>query len=130
MRPLLALFAAAMASLPGLALSYYLISGRKQSLDQALAGFEAVASYFLPFYLVGAIAFGAVLWWALRRLGQLNLAGFLLGSLVPVVVALAIDAAIRGYGGGTHVAFVAFGLPCLVMGFVLWFFAVRWPIGN
>ena len=129
MPPLIALVAAATCSVPGLALSYFLVSGHKQSLGKALLGFKAVALYFLPFYILGAFVFGGLLWIALTRLGQLNLAGFLIGSLVPVVVALLVDMLIRGYGAGTHIALLAFGLPCLLMGFALWLFGVRWPVG-
>jgi hypothetical protein len=130
MPPLLALLAAAAASVPGLAVSYWLVSGHKQSLAKALAGFQAVALYFIPFYLVGAIVFGTLLWFALVKFGQLNLPAFLIGSLVPVVLALLVDTLIRGYGAGTHVALLAFGLPALAMGFSMWAFSVRWPIGS
>lgn len=129
MPPFIALAVAAACSVPGLALSYYLVSGHKQSFARALLGFKAVAAYFLPFYMLGAFLFGVVLWFALARLGQLNLPGFLVGSLLPVVIALLVDMLVRGYGTGTHVALFAFGLPCLVMGFALWAFSVRWPIG-
>ena len=129
MPPLLALVAAAVASVPGLALSYWLVSGHKLPLAKAVAGFQAVAFYFIPFYLIGALIFGALLWFALTKLGQLNLPAFLVGSLVPVVVALLVDMLLRGYAGGTHVAFFAFGVPAVVMGFALWAFSVRWPIG-
>ncbi len=129
MPPLLALVAAAIASVPGLALSYWLVSGHKQSFAKALAGFQTVAFYFIPFYFVGAIVFGALLWFVLAKLGQLNLPAFLVGSLVPVALVLVVDMLLRGYGAGTHVALFAFALPAVVMGIALWAFSVRWPIG-
>jgi|CXWL01.2.fsa_nt_gi hypothetical protein len=129
MPPLLALVAAAVASMPGLALSYWLVSGHKQSFAKALVSFQTVALYFIPFYIVGALVFGALLWLVLVKLGQLTLPAFLVGSLVPVVLVLAINMLLRGYGAGTHLALVAFGLPAVVMGFALWAFSVRWPIG-
>lgn len=130
MPPLLALLAAAVASVPGLALSYWLVSGYKQPFVKAVAGFQTVATYFIPFYIVGALVFGAVLWFVLAKLGQLNLPAFLVGSLVQVVVALVVDSLVRGYGAGTHVALFAFGVPALLMGFALWAFSVRWPFGG
>jgi hypothetical protein len=117
--PIAALTAASAASIPGLLVSHYLVTGHKMSL----------ATWLLPIYIVGAFVYGAALWLVLKALGQLNLAGFLIGSLAPVVIYLLADTVIRGYGAGWHIALFAFGVPCLFMGFALWFFSLRWPLG-
>jgi hypothetical protein len=123
-------FAAAIASIPGLAVSYYLVSGRNTtSFEHVLAGFLSVAAWLLPIYVVGAFVYGFVLSMGLRVLGWVSLPGFLLGAVVPVVLFLVVDVLIRGYSPGTHIALVAFGLPCLVMGFTLWLFTVRGSLG-
>jgi len=129
MPPIAALIAASIASIPGLLVSHYLVTGHKMSLASAWASFISVATWLLPIYIVGAFVYGLVLWLVLKAIGQLNLAGFLLGSLVPAVIFLAADTLIRGYGAGWHVALIAFGVPCLFMGAALWFFSVRWPLG-
>jgi hypothetical protein len=127
--PIAALTAASAASIPGLLVSHYLVTGHKMSLQSAWASFISVATWLLPIYIVGAFVYGAALWLVLKALGQLNLAGFLIGSLAPVVIYLLADTVIRGYGAGWHIALFAFGVPCLFMGFALWFFSLRWPLG-
>jgi hypothetical protein len=127
MPPIFSLIAAAIASIPGLALSYYIVSGRRfASAAQAWAGFMATASRLLPIYITGAFLYGLVLWFMLRAINQLNLPGLLVGSVVPVFVIVLGHAVTRrgGPGSGLHIVLFAFSLPCLVMAFTLWLFSI------
>lgn len=133
MPPILALIAAAVASIPGFALSYYIVSGRRfASASQAWAGFVATASRLLPIYIAGAFVYGLVLWFVLRAINQVNLPSLLIGSVVPVFVIVLGHAAMRhgGPGPGLHIVLFAFSLPCLVMAVAMWLFLVRWPHGT
>jgi hypothetical protein len=123
--PFLALAAPSAASLPGLALVWFVVTGRKMSsFEQGWRAFSSVAQYFLPFYILGAFVYGFVLWHVLRWLGFLSLPGFLIGSVVPVVIALAVDASSRGLAPGTQWVFLIFAFPCLLMGATLWLFTI------
>ena len=131
MPPIWALITAALASVPGLLLSFAIVSGRNmRSLEQFLDGFMAVALWYLPLYLIGAFIYGALLWYVLRLLGALNLFAFLLGAVIPVAVVLIIDGLVNRFAPGTLVAFIAFAIPALVMGLALWACAVKWRLGS
>lgn len=132
MPPFIALIAAAVASIPGFALSYYLVSGRRfESASLAWAGFMGTAPRLLPIYIAGAFVYGLILWVVLRAIGQLNLPGLLIGSVVPVfVIVLGHVVARGGVGPGLHIVLFAFSLPCLVMSFALWLFSIGWPRGT
>lgn len=131
MPPLSALIAAALASVPGFALSFYLLNGRRLPAAQAWAAFAANAPVVLPIYGIGALLYGTVLWLVLRAIGHLHLSGLLIGSVVPVLVLVFGHIIMRG-GAGPGLPVVLFGLclPCLIMAFALWCFAVRWPLGT
>ena len=130
MPPLVALLIAASASLPAFALSYFLVSGRHRPVEQAWAGFLATAPVAVPIYFLGALLVGSILWATLKAMNMLTLPALLVGSVVPVLVLVFGQAALRGgVGPGVQVVIFAFGLPCVVIAATLWLFGIRFPIG-
>lgn len=126
MQFVVALFVAAASSVPAFALSYYLVSGRGKSIATVWAGFLLNAPVIVPIYFVGALVFGAALWFSLKAFNLLSLPTVLVGSVVPVLLLVFGQSALRGeLGPDLPLVLFALELPCIIMALVLWFVASR-----
>lgn len=124
------LFAAVAVSIPSLFIAALLVDKniRAKPMPDLLDTLGRVALTISPFYLIGTLTYGVIVWWLLRLVGLLNLPALSVAGLIPAAIYVVASRILRGYDSGWPGAFVAFAVPGIFVGVGLWWFTVRAPL--